>query len=61
MEPNPSESIIVDDGIVVPMGRLQRAPVDNYLRYNEYIVYNEDQAQIRYLIQVKFVSGKHVM
>ncbi|KAL0845761.1 hypothetical protein Bca101_019007 [Brassica carinata] len=53
--PNPSESKTLEDGVVVPLGK----PVDHSsskgsLLYNEYIVYNTEQINMRYVIQVKF-------
>lgn len=54
-EPDPTELRILPDGVVVPLGK----PVENSSRrgsllYNEYIVYNVDQIQMRYVLQVKF-------
>ena len=46
----------LEDGLVVPMGKLKRdtrgAP--RSLLYNEYIVYSVDQIRQRYLLKVKF-------
>ncbi|CAJ0578200.1 unnamed protein product, partial [Mesorhabditis spiculigera] len=46
----------IEEGLVVPNGFLQKNPARNdcSLLYNEYIVYNEDQVRIRYLVQTRF-------
>ena len=48
-------------GVQVPCGKLVAAkgvggapPAPTSLLYNEYIVYDTSQVQIRYLVQVKF-------
>ncbi|XP_022953703.1 poly [ADP-ribose] polymerase 2-like [Cucurbita moschata] len=54
-EPNPSEAVTLDDGIVVPLGKpKQDQHRKGALLYNEYIVYNVDQIRMRYVLQVTF-------
>eukprot|EP01102_Stenamoeba_stenopodia_P015090 TRINITY_DN5107_c0_g1_i1.p1 TRINITY_DN5107_c0_g1~~TRINITY_DN5107_c0_g1_i1.p1 ORF type:complete len:682 (-),score=251.83 TRINITY_DN5107_c0_g1_i1:117-2162(-) len=53
-EPDPKDTIKLDDGTIVPMGKGVATGVAGALLYNEYIVYNVDQAVIRYLLKVKF-------
>jgi len=42
------------DGSVVPMGPPKKSDVDTTLLYNEYIVYDVAQVQIKYLMKVNF-------
>ncbi|KAM1257369.1 hypothetical protein ACFX15_030724 [Malus domestica] len=55
-EPDFSEAQLLDDGVVVPLGK----PKENTSRpkgsllYNEYIVYNVEQIRMRYVVQVNF-------
>ncbi|CAK9310127.1 unnamed protein product [Citrullus colocynthis] len=54
-EPNHSEAVTLDDGVVVPLGKPKRnLRGKGALLYNEYIVYNVDQIRMRYLLQVNF-------
>jgi len=48
------DEIKLDDGTIVPMGKGIPTGVAGALLYNEYIVYNVEQAVIRYLLKVKF-------
>ena len=56
--PARDEWLTLDDGVIVPLG----APTTDYsavghggdLQYNEYIVYDEAQVQIKYLLKVRF-------
>ncbi|CAH1644173.1 unnamed protein product [Spodoptera littoralis] len=54
--PNPAENRVLDDGTIVPLGK----PIPNRpcsrrrLLYNEFIVYNEAQVKVKYLLQVNF-------
>ncbi|RZC62704.1 hypothetical protein C5167_024465, partial [Papaver somniferum] len=53
--PDPSESEVLDDGVVVPLGKPKNhgdQKVD--LLHNEHIVYSVDQIRMRYLIHVEF-------
>ncbi|KAF5730027.1 hypothetical protein HS088_TW20G00397 [Tripterygium wilfordii] len=52
--PDPSEALILEDGVVVPLGKAveTREPkVDCW--QNEYIVYNVDQIRMRYIVRIK--------
>ena len=56
--PDPSGSIYMNNGVEVPVGKtLSRNRQDTnkpiFLNYNEYIVYDEDQVRIRYLVELK--------
>lgn len=59
-EPNPAEFVKLEDGLVVPCGRLKNAfstPQELNscsLLYNEFIVYNENQIKLRYIVKVEF-------
>lgn len=58
MEPNPDESYVRADGVEIPLGKLIANPeVATGLEHNEYIVYNENQLKMEYLIQVQFTFG----
>ncbi|KAJ8444030.1 hypothetical protein Cgig2_020876 [Carnegiea gigantea] len=53
--PDLSESLVLDDGVVVPFGKpVQKSSAKGSLLYNEYIVYNVDQIRMRYVLQVNF-------
>lgn len=58
--PDPNEWVTLDDGLVVPCGKLKntlKSPQEasSYaLLYNEYIVYNENQIKLRYIVKVEF-------
>ncbi|XP_074658150.1 poly [ADP-ribose] polymerase tankyrase-like [Tubulanus polymorphus] len=55
-EPNPSFDVTIKPGIVMPMGKLiEQENNDCYhiLAYNEYIVYDEAQVCLRYIVQFK--------
>ena len=56
----PSTSRTLPDGCVVPLGPgvVQEDTEDSSLLYNEYIVYNVDQVNVKYLFQLKFVYEK---
>ncbi|KAG6550433.1 hypothetical protein Mapa_008396 [Marchantia paleacea] len=54
-EPLASEFKKWDDDIIVPCGKpVPSAATDSSLRYNEYIVYDTKQVQLRFLLKVKF-------
>ncbi|KAA0067989.1 poly [Cucumis melo var. makuwa] len=54
-EPNHSEAMTLDDGVIVPLGKpIKSQRGKGALLYNEYIVYNVDQIRMRYLLQVNF-------
>ncbi|CAN6561529.1 unnamed protein product [Malus baccata var. baccata] len=53
--PDFSEALLLDDGVVVPLGRQkENTSHEGSLRHNEYIVYNVEQIRKRYVVQVKF-------
>lgn len=60
-EPDRSEYVTLDDGLVVPCGRLKNAFTNSQelnscaLLYNEFIVYNENQIKLKYIVKVQFV------
>lgn len=55
--PDPDESFYTNDGMEIPLGKICNYNYSNgkypVLAMNEYIVYNEAQVRIRYLVQVK--------
>ena len=67
--PDPRKDIWLDNGMVMPLGRLgDRADFEGgawgsgggekevggwRMRYNEFVVYREDQSKIRYIVDVK--------
>ena len=55
-EPNPKSNITLENGCVVPTGKLieSKEGKNSSLLYNEYIVYNVDQIKQRYLVNVNF-------
>ena len=55
--PDSSKSVFFTNGVEVPVGKLidaKKAKTQSYLNldYNEYIVYNENQARLRYILQL---------
>uniref|UniRef100_A0A8R1Y175 Poly [ADP-ribose] polymerase n=1 Tax=Onchocerca volvulus TaxID=6282 RepID=A0A8R1Y175_ONCVO len=58
MIPDPSEYFITEDGVTIPMGKpVNTKRRDLTLLYNEYIVYDVAQVEIKYLVRVKFISS----
>uniref|UniRef100_H2YR29 Poly [ADP-ribose] polymerase n=1 Tax=Ciona savignyi TaxID=51511 RepID=H2YR29_CIOSA len=61
-EPDPSTHVTLDSGVVVPMGKGVNADLgkhkDTSLLYNEYIVYDVAQVNLKYLVQFKFNYNK---
>ena len=58
-QPNEATFVKLDDGLVIPSGVPVEADLtsyDNYtsLLYNEYIVYDVAQVNIKYLVKFKF-------
>ncbi|CAH8561738.1 unnamed protein product [Schistosoma turkestanicum] len=55
---NPETWKTLDDGVIVPCGKLIQAPETEankcVLQFNEYIVYRVNQIRLRYLVKVKF-------
>lgn len=52
--PDPKETIKLQDGIQVPLGKPVDSGVKSDLLYNEFIVYDTAQINIKYLLKVKF-------
>lgn len=53
--PDPGEFHTTDDGMVIPMGKGTPAPVGySSLLYNEYIVYDVAQVNMKYMLQCNF-------
>ncbi|KAL3648050.1 Poly [ADP-ribose] polymerase 2 [Castilleja foliolosa] len=53
--PDRSESLTLEDGVVVPLGKPKEQPgPKGSLFYNEYIVYNVEQIRMRYVVHVNF-------
>lgn len=53
--PNPVESVFTDDGVEIPMGKsIMDLSVDSSLLYNEFIVYDAAQVNIKYLFHLNF-------
>ncbi|GMF56713.1 unnamed protein product [Phytophthora fragariaefolia] len=52
--PTEDEFETLPDGVVVPAGTLKAVPGDQYLLYNEFIVYRREQVQLRYLVSLDF-------
>lgn len=54
--PDPKNALVRSDGVTIPLGKPvaaeKRAAVA--LNYNEFIVYNNDQVHIQYLVQIKY-------
>ncbi|XP_045512835.1 poly [ADP-ribose] polymerase isoform X2 [Pieris brassicae] len=53
-EPDPSQNKILDDGVIVPLGKSVQKKEKTSLLYNEFIVYDVAQVNAKYLLQVKF-------
>lgn len=58
LAPDSNDNHIMEDGLVVPLGKCVSTGVRNpngyTLNYNEFIVYNTSQIKMKYLVQVKF-------
>jgi len=48
----PADTMKTPEGIIVPYGKPKKTGIDSACEHNEYIVYNINQACIRYLIRV---------
>ncbi|VDM07643.1 unnamed protein product [Wuchereria bancrofti] len=56
--PDPDEYFVTEDGVTIPMGKpIDTKRQDLTLLYNEYIVYDVAQVEIKYLVRVKFISS----
>ncbi|XP_054169146.1 poly [ADP-ribose] polymerase 1-like [Oppia nitens] len=56
-EPDPNEIHVLPDGLKVPLGKGVKAKDKTSLLYNEYIVYDVNQVNIKYLLKCKFNSN----
>lgn len=57
--PDPDQIIKTDDGVIVPAGKPVKSQIKKGdLLYNEYIIYDTAQVNIKYLLKVKF-NWKH--
>ncbi|KAF1783807.1 Poly(ADP-ribose) polymerase, catalytic domain [Phytophthora cactorum] len=54
MAPAKNEFETLSDGVVVPAGTLKPVDGNQYLLYNEFIVYRREQVQLRYLVALDF-------
>ncbi|KAI8496848.1 Poly [ADP-ribose] polymerase 2 [Branchiostoma belcheri] len=58
MAPHPDSYHVMEDGVIVPLGKGTDTGVTNpngyTLNYNEYVVYDVSQIKMRYLVKVKF-------
>lgn len=54
--PDPKQAVVRRDGVVIPLGPAINAVNRNAvgLNYNEYIVYNDSQVNIQYLVTIKW-------
>ncbi|XP_033096615.1 poly [ADP-ribose] polymerase 1-like [Anneissia japonica] len=53
--PDSTGNITLDNGTIVPMGKSINTGVRGSLLYNEYIVYDVAQVEMKYLLTVKFI------
>ncbi|KAL0840559.1 hypothetical protein ABMA28_015776 [Loxostege sticticalis] len=53
-EPDPAGARTLDDGTLVPLGKPVTKKIATSLLYNEFIVYDVAQVNVKYLLQVKF-------
>lgn len=53
-QPNPAQNKLLDNGVIVPLGTLVKTKENSSLLYNEFIVYDVAQVNVKYLIQFKF-------
>ncbi len=52
--PDPQQSHRTADGVEIPLGREIRTSRSSSLLYNEYIVYDVSQINIKYLVKMQF-------
>lgn len=58
--PDPSMAQTTADGVLIPLGKpMTDKNVRSELLHNEYIVYDESQTIIRYLLKLKFDFNKN--
>ncbi|XP_023941919.1 poly [ADP-ribose] polymerase [Bicyclus anynana] len=53
-QPDPAQSRTIAGDVVVPLGKPVTAPANTSLLYNEFIVYDVAQVNVKYLIQMQF-------
>ncbi|CAH2266923.1 jg8828 [Pararge aegeria aegeria] len=53
-QPDPTQSRTIAGDVVVPLGKPVTAPANTSLLYNEFIVYDVAQVNVKYLIQMQF-------
>lgn len=53
-QPDPAQNRTLDDGVIVPLGTPVQHNVQSSLLYNEFIVYDIAQVNVKYLLQIKF-------
>lgn len=53
-QPDPAQNKVLEDGLIVPLGTPVANDINAYLLYNEFIVYDVAQVNVKYLLQVKF-------
>ncbi|CAK1553493.1 unnamed protein product [Leptosia nina] len=53
-QPDPAQNKILDDGVIVPLGKAVENTQKTSLLYNEFIVYDVAQVNVKYLLQLKF-------
>ena len=59
VHPDPESNRQLSDGTLVPLGKPVPTNIaDTSLEYNEYIVYDTAQVQMKYLVKMKFDYGK---
>lgn len=57
--PDPNEGHVLDDSVKIPIGKpIEDSKLTSDLLYNEYIVYDVAQVNIKYLFKMKF-NFKH--
>lgn len=56
LSPDPSSVHITDDGVTIPLGKpIPSEHTITDLKYDEVVVYNVAQVNIKYLLRVKFI------
>ncbi|CAB3243872.1 unnamed protein product [Arctia plantaginis] len=53
-QPDPAQNRTLEDGLIVPLGKPVPHNVNSSLLYNEFIVYDIAQVNVKYLLQVNF-------
>ena len=52
-EPDPNDIHVLPNGVKVPFGKKVKTSQSSSLLYNEYIVYDPNQVNIKYLLKCK--------